>query len=53
MEHEANGLVLIFLGEALACRQDGLCACSAAAFDRLSISRDGSVVSVGSGSVDN
>jgi hypothetical protein len=23
MEHEANGLVLIFLGEAPACRQDG------------------------------
>jgi hypothetical protein len=23
MEHEANGLVLIFLGEASACRQDG------------------------------
>jgi hypothetical protein len=31
MEHEANGLVLIFLGEASACRQDGPSACSAAA----------------------
>jgi hypothetical protein len=28
MEHEANGLVLIFLGEASACRQDGTSACS-------------------------
>jgi hypothetical protein len=28
MKHEANGLILIFLGEASACRQDGPSACS-------------------------
>src|SRR5918998_1761906 len=43
MEHEANGLILIFLGEASACRQDGsLHLLSAAASDRLS-TRSGTV----------
>jgi Pentapeptide repeats (8 copies) len=43
MEHEANGLILIFLGETPACRQDGpLRLLSAAASHRLS-TRSGTV----------
>jgi Cu-Zn family superoxide dismutase len=51
MEHETNGLVLIFLGEVSACRQDGsLRPLSAAAPDRLS-TRSGTVHLAGCGKV--